>query len=240
MLVVVHIERHARGGDVVAPPRWTDPVGSAQRYAGPLLARGLDVRPILYAFEEDAATLLVRAGPAWGDRDRHQLPQELVALVPGTGARQLLVISGGRTTDDRSGDPEVREAVAERCVVVESAERTAAGELTSAVHLLRYRVADDGAYRWDEPLAVPGGGPWAPALRHALAAGEGGSTSLSLAEMAYALSRRGVAVAVAPGWRERYGFDGPVPPRMVRPVDRDRARRRVGHRPSPHRTGRAS
>jgi hypothetical protein len=224
---------------VVAPPDWTDLVASARRYAGSSLARGLDVRPILYAFEDEAPTLMVRAGPPWGDRDRHMLIQELVALVPATGAAQLMVISGGRTTDDRS-DPEVREVVAERCVIVESAERTGAGGLSSEAHLLPYRLADDGTYRWGEPLAVPGGGPWAPALHHALDPDEDGERSLPLAEMAYALSRRGVAVAVAPGWRARYGFDGPLPAPMVRPVDRARARRRAVRRSPARPTERAS
>jgi len=47
-------------------------------------------------------------------------------------------------------------------------------------------------------------------------AGEPGS-------VVYGLSRLGVVVAVAPGWRERYGLDRPVDPRGVRREDRRRA-----------------
>lgn len=215
---------------MLAPPCWTDPIETARGYAGPLLARGLDVRPILSAFEDGEPTLLVRAGPGWGDRDRQVLTGELITIVPATQVAQLLVVSDGRTTDDRVEDPQVRDAVAQRCVLVETAERTASGEVASVAHLLPYHVADDGRPRFDEPFALPDGGPWAPALRFALDRDRHAEQPMRPAEMAYALSRRGVAVVLAPGWRQRYGFDAALTPRMVRPVDRERARRRTGGR----------
>jgi hypothetical protein len=210
-------------------PNWYEPVATARREAQHPLTRGLTVRPTVIGFEGDEPTLYVRSRLAWHDSDaeRSALSNELLALPLLLELSRLLIVSPGRLLDSDLDDPEVADALAERAVTVDIAERDDHGQVTTSGHALPYTVRDDGQPTWDTPIHLPGGGPWSGALRKALTDRPrlDKDGRLGAAGFAYALSRSGVVVAVAPGWRSRYGFDQPVRPGRVRSEDRRRAQR---------------
>lgn len=205
------------------PPRWNDPIGSACDEAAAAVVRGLMVRPTLYGFEDGEPTLRVQAGYTTMHTRREQVHSLLVTLIPVLGIRQLLLFSHARLTDPSIGDAYLRDAMATYGIAVEVAERRG-DEVTVAAHLLEHRGAGDHL-DWTT-TDTAGQGMWSAVLRHALtldAAAYDDSTPMGLA---YALSRWGMIVEVAPGWHERYGFA--APPRrlehLVRSGDRRRAR----------------
>jgi hypothetical protein len=207
------------------PPRWDDPVGSAQEEATPVVLRGLSVRPTLYGFVGGRPVLRVQPGLAVLDAGIARTQGHLVALVRVLGLEQVLVFSQARTTDPSVGDEDVQAALATYGLTVEMAER-ADGVIRTAAYLVDQRIAE-GEVHWAEPAPGPEG-PWTTSLRWALG-GEQGHRSPDLdldldpAGIVYGLSRGGTVVEVAPGWRRRLGTDR-LARRTVRPEDRRRVR----------------
>ena len=209
-------------------PSWHDPVATARREAERPLSRGLAVRPTLVAFEGDEPTLYVRSRLVWDTTvDPDLVRRELVALPALLGQSRLLVVSPGRLSDPSVDDPVLADALADEAVTVDVAERDDQGGLNTSGHVLPYTLGDDGRPTWDAPIHLPDGGPWAATAEQVLAGGwhPDDDGRLGAAGFAYALSRLGVVIAVAPDWRTRYGLDRPVDPRLVRSEDRRRAQR---------------
>ncbi|HSK23789.1 MAG TPA: hypothetical protein VK906_11460 [Egicoccus sp.] len=208
------------------PPRWNDPIGSACDEAEVALRRGLMVRPTLYGFEDGEPTLRVQPGWNTLHARRDQVHSMLVALVPALGIRQLLVFSHARITDPSIGDVYLRDALATYGIAVEVAERRG-DQVTTRAHLLeRRRTGDDPDWAEADPA---GDGMWTAVLRQALTLEGAAYDDTTPMGLAYAMSRWGSVVEVAPGWHERYGFS--TPPRrlehLVRSGDRRRARNLV-------------
>lgn len=203
-------------------PRWDDPVGSARDEAAVAVGRGLDVRPTLYGFEDGRPTLRVQPGLATMQKRRDQVHALLVTLVPILGIRQTLLFSPARITDPSIDDVHLRAALATWGLTVEVAERVG-DEVSGTTHLVEHR-RDGDRVRWAEPEVIERGN-FTAVLHHALSTDRYGD-DVSAMSTAYALSKWGVVVEVAPGWHERYGFTRLVPrlERMVRPCDRRRAR----------------
>lgn len=222
-------------------PSWHEPVATARREAERPLSRGLAVRPTLVGFEGDEPTLYVRSRLAWHDTDgeRDAVSRELVALPLLLGLWRLLVVSPGRLFDPSLDDPALADALADRAVTVDIAHRDDQGKVATSGHVLPYTLGDDGQPTWETPIHLPDGGPWTGTLKQVLT--DGGDLDedgrLGPAGFAYALSRRGVVVAVAPGCRSRYRFDQAVSPRQVRSEDRRRAQRHATRRQQPTTAG---
>lgn len=205
------------------PPRWDDPIGSACEEAAVAVARGLQVRPTLYGFEDGQPTLRVQPGLAMLQARQGEVQTWLVGLAAILGIRQVLLFSQARTTEPDIADPDLRDALATYGLTVEVAERHD-DQVSVAAHLLDREVVD-GEVRWSDPMPLDDG-VWSPALRHALSQDLPRSGGDTTAGVAYALSRQGMVVEVAPGWHERYGLTR-LPARLdrlVRPTDRRRAR----------------
>lgn len=217
-------------------PSWHEPVATARREAERSLSRGLAVRPTLVAFEGDEPTLYVRSRLVWDHFvDRDLVCRELVALPALLGQSRLLVVSPGRLTDPSVDDPVLADALADRAVTVDVAERDDQGGLATSGYVLPYTLGDDGHPTWDAPIHLPDGGPWAATVAQVLMGGchLDDDGRLGAAGFAYALSRRGMVIAVAPDWRTRYELDRPVNPRLVRTEDRRRAQRYASRRRHP-------
>lgn len=210
------------------PPRWNDPIGSACQEAAIAVGRGLDVRPTLYGFEDGQPTLRVQPGYAAMLSRREQVHALLVTLVPILGIRQTLLFTPARITDPSIDDPHLRAALATYGITVEVAERVG-GEVSGTTHLVEHRREGDRV-RWEAPQEIDHGN-FTEVLHHALST-DRFDDDVSAMTTAYALSKWGVVVEVAPGWHERYGFARLVPrlERMVRPCDRRRARDLVRER----------
>ena len=225
-------------------PRFHDPIATARQEAVPRLERGLAVHPTLIAFEGDEPTLYLRARPP-SCVDDDGVVAELLLLPDLLDLTRLLVVSEVRlgapeSFDDGSAPagpcpravrPEldsVEAAEAGRAISVDRVERDACGAINRDGQLLAYHLDDHGELRVTPPEPLPQGGPWAEILAHRLQQRPtpDPDDDFSPAGAAYALSRFGVVVAVAPGWASRYGFDRPVDPAMVRPEDRRRAQAR--------------
>lgn len=207
-------------------PSWHDPVATARREAELPLSRGLTPRPTLIAFEGDEPTLYVRSRLAWDPDEQTMLMRELVALPVELGPSRLLVVSPGRMSDPDLDDPVLRDVSFEAVITVDAVERDDTGRIRRSGHLLPYTIGDAGEPSWQAPTELPEGGPWAPILEQVLTGAHGldDESRVGAVGVAYALSRWGVVVAVAPAWRSRYGFDEPFSPRRVRSEDQRRAR----------------
>jgi len=206
-------------------PRWDDPIESACAEAAVAVGRGLQVRPTLYGFEDGQPTLRVQPGLGVLHAKRADMHALLIGLVPVLGIRQILLFSTARSTDPDVPDPVLQDALATYGITVEVAERDGDG-VTVDAHLLDHHV-EGGEVGWSDPSRLDDC-IWSATLRHALRIDSplAENDRLGSFGMAYALSRQGMVVEVAPGWRDRYGFTR-VPPRLerlVRPTDRRRAR----------------
>lgn len=213
---------------MVRAPRWDDPIGSACEEAAVAVGRGLDVRPTLYGFEDGRPTLRVKPGPATMVRRFDQVHALLVTLIPILGIRQALLFSPARITDPSIGDVHLQAALATYGITVEVAERVG-DEVAGTTHLVEHR-RDGDEVRWKEPEPIEHGN-FTQVLHHALLS-DRFDDDVSAMTSAYALSKWGVVVEVAPSWHEWYGFTRLVPrlERMVRPCDRRRARQLVRDR----------
>lgn len=215
-------------------PSFDDPIATAHHEADRRLPRGLPVRPTLIGFEQRRPTLYVRGRMPASDVDLDRVIPELLLLPMMLRIPQLMLISQVTMSDamtDRFDevDGAVRRSLdADRGIIVERVVRDAHGLVDGSGDALPYRIDDHGRCCWEEPIELPTGGPWAAVIGHRLSLDDADEVpdTLGPAEAAYALSRFGVTIAVAPTWRSRYGLDGPIAHRQVRREDRRRARDR--------------
>lgn len=165
--------------------------------------------PLLDAGAPPHADLSTQPGSARGSRTRaaHPAPDDVDAAVH-------------------------RALFAQRAIVVDRVQRDEPGMIDGGCHVLRYRIDDRGRCCWDDPVELPDAGPWTEVVAQQFAAGERDDRpdALRPTDATYALTRFGVTIAVAPTWRARYGFDGPLDPRGVRREDRRRAQDREARR----------
>lgn len=206
------------------PPRWDDPIGSACREAEPTILRGLRVRPTLYGFVDREPVIRVQPGLARLGGDGAVASAHLAAVPAFLDLEQALLFCHVRTSDMTIDDEHLRDALASDGIIVEVARRDD-DEVATETYLVEAEVAD-GEVRWQRPQPLPEGG-WTALLRQALVPPAAVTESpMDAATLAYALSRAGTVVEVAPGWRERFGTTR-LDRRRVRPEDRRRARELV-------------
>lgn len=192
-----------------------------------LLPRMLGIRRLMLISQ----VTMSDADPA----DADPRPSDLASARPGeangVGASANGGTVDGATDANRDLDAKIRRALfAERAIVVERVHRVDGGRLDSIGDVLPYRIDDHGRCCWEDPITLPDGGPWTGVVDQQLTAGDpddaadDADDALGPTGAAYALTRFGVTVAVAPSWRTRYGFDGRIDHRGVRREDRRRAR----------------
>jgi hypothetical protein len=205
----------------VRPPRWDDPIGSACREAELAFDVGLQVRPTLYGFVNDEPVVRVQSGAA-ELRGDVQLAHQHLAVTPAVlGLDQLLVFRQVRFSEPDLDDDHLRDVFGTYGIAVGVGCRDG-DEVVTQEHLVEREMVDDET-GWQPALEV-GEGPWARLMRFALAPpATVVEERLDPAVLAYALSRAGTVLELAPGWRERFGT-GLLRERDVRRVDRRRVR----------------
>jgi hypothetical protein len=205
----------------VRAPRWDDPVGSACREAELAFDRGLPVRPTLYGFVDDEPVVRVQPGAVELRGDARLAHQHLAVTPALLGLGQVLVFRQVRLSDPDLDDDHLREVFGTYGITIGVGWRDG-DEVVTREHLLE-RAAADEEVGWQPPFEVAEG-PFSALLRFALAPPPTVvDEPLDPAVLAYALSRAGTVLEVAPGWRERFGT-GRLRERDVRRVDRRRVR----------------